>query len=350
MYSVIRQFHPHKDKDGRQKIQIKITYKRVRVYLTTDFRAVPGSENPKIEAAVRRRMNEAEDRLIDAIRIGLTPDGFRRLFKSERSSNVVKYFDKMIISLEGNLSHATLKQYKVIVGKIDPSVSFSEISVKWMEAFEKDLHGLDINTINTNMKRLKAVLSRAAKDGQLSRDQFEDYSPPAYKQKLPEYLTEKEINAFTKIVRSVNAKSKKIAGWYFLLSCYTGWRISDVKRFSKEMIHGDSLVLRAKKNGQIVSMPVIPRLKEVLKFVSQNPFNISEQHARIFVKEIAKDAGITKKVKFHSARHSNAMLLMSNGFTIDEVAEMLGDSALITKVYARVHNESLHKKIRERLG
>lgn len=153
----------------------------------------------------------------------------------------------------------------------------------------------------------------------------------------------------TKTVKVQTVKGKRIAGYYFLLSCYTGWRISDVKRFDSKMIHGKSLVLRAKKNGQIVSMPIIPRLKEVLNFVTKNPFDISEQRVRDHVKDLCEKAGI-KKVNFHASRHSFGMLLMANGFTIDEAAVLLGDSKIIAEVYARVHNASLDKKIRERLG
>lgn len=349
MFSVIRILHHYKDLQGRQRIQIKITYNRARVYLKTDFRIIAGTEHKKIDAIVRKQMASAEDKMLDAIRDGLTTAKFKKLFTEDKET-VFQYFEQLIKSLAGKLSIGTLKQYKVIQGKIDPDLTFSDIDVKWMEAFERKLSGLDINTINTNMKRLKAMLSRAAKDGKLLPGSIDNYSPPGYVQKLPEYLSEKEISDLTKVVRIQTVKGKQVAGWYFLLSCYTGWRISDVKRFDKKMIHGKSLVLRAKKNGQVVSMPIIERLQEVLNFVKENPFDISEQRARDHVKDLCSNAGITKPVKFHSSRHSFAMLLSKNGFTRDEAAELLGDSELITKIYFRVHNPSLDKKIRERLG
>lgn len=267
-----------------------------------------------------------------------------------RKNYLKDYFDTLQESHKGKLSPATLKQYKVVAAKIDPEATFSDVSVKWLEAFERSIAGLDTNTINSNMKRLRAMLSKAVKDGHLLRDQLEGYSVPPYDQKLPEYLTEKEIKDLTKIVKKEKIRGRRLAGYYFLLSCYTGWRISDAKRFDVKMIHGNSLVLRAKKNGQIVSVPIIPRLRQVLNFVIKNPFDISEQRVRDYVKELCLQAGIVKPVKFHTGRHSFAMLLMSNGFTIDEAAELLGDSVLIAKIYARIHNESLDRKFRERLG
>lgn len=349
-YSISKIFHPHKDKEGKQKIQIRIIYNRARVYLKTHFKATPGIENQKINAAVQKQIAQAEDTLLDAIRDGLTTAEFKTLFKIQRAKSIplVDYIQILTVRFKGKLSEGTLKHYTSLGNKVG-LITLSEINVAWLEKFEQGLV-MEPNSKNSNMKRLKSILFKAAAEGFIKEEQFKRYKVPAYKQKLVDYLTEKEVAAFTKIVKAVNIHSKKVAGYYFLLSCYTGWRISDVKRFEPSLIEEESIKIRAKKNGQIVSMPIITRLKEVLKFVVKNPLNISEQAVREYVKEIAKDAGIKKHVKYHISRHSFAMMLMANGFTIDEVAEKMGDSILIAKVYARVHNESLDKKIRERLG
>lgn len=350
MYSVTQILHPHKDRQGRQRVQIRIIYNRARVYLKTEFKV--SGENPKINSIVRKRMAEAEDRLLDAIKEGLTTEGFKRLFKEEKAKSVClsDYFTKLIEDLQGKLSPGTLRQYRVMKEKIGTSVTFADVSVKWLQDFEKGLKGLDGNTVNSNMKRIRAMLSKAEADGYITKDKFSGYKVPPYKQKLVDFLTEKEIAALDKVVRAVNVKSKRIAGYYFLLSCYTGWRIGDVKKFNLNMIRGNRLVLRASKNNNVVSIPVHSRLKEVLKFTNKNSFDLSEEKARLYVKELCGLAGIHRNVKFNHARHSFAMLLMANGFTIDEVAELIGDSPLIAKVYAKIHNESLDKKIRERLG
>lgn len=346
-YSITQIIHPRKDKNGQQKIQIRVIYNRTRVYLTTDFKT--GSDNPKINASVRKQITDAEDLLLDAIRGGsISAAEFKTLYKKEKAKSIylIDYIQTLTERLK--LSKGTLSHYTSLGNKVG-LVKLSEINIPWLEKFEKSLT-LDGNTINANMKRFKSILFKAAAEGFIKEESFKRYRVPAYKQKLVDYLTEKEVKAVTKIVKAVNVHAKKVAGYYFLLSCFTGWRISDVKRFNSSMIHGNNIVIRAKKNGQIVSFPIIPRLKEVLKFVTKNPFDISEQAAREFIREIARDAGITKKLKFHSSRHTFGMILMSNGFTMDEIAEKLGDSVLISKVYARVHNESLDKKIRERLG
>lgn len=348
-YTISTILHPHVDKHGKQKIQIRIIYNRVRVYVKTDFRVVAGSENPKVNAIVRRQLVELEDKMLDALRDGLTADRFKKLFK-EMPERSVFLFDYILTICERKGRRMYTRQLRSLANKVG-MIKLSEINLNWLRTFESDQGHLDGNTVSSIMKRMKAVLYRAQEDGLVKEEQFVTYKVPPYKHKLVEYLTEKEIEQFAKKTRATDIHGKQLAGYYFLLSCYTGWRISDVRRFDPEqMVKEDKLVLRAKKNNEVVSIPIHSRLKEVLSFVTKHPFAISEQRARDYVKDIVANAGINKHVRFHTGRHSFAMLLMANGFTIDEVAELIGDTPLITKIYARVHNESLDKKIRERLG
>jgi integrase len=147
-----------------------------------------------------------------------------------------------------------------------------------------------------------------------------------------------------------------MVGYYFLLSCLAGYRIGDLMRFDYNKsvhangMHGNNLVLRAKKNGEVVSIDIYFKLEMVLEQIKDHKLQISETHFRKYLKGIISLCGIKKDVTPHSGRHSFAMMLMNKGFTIDEVAELLGDSELIAKVYARITNEQLNKKVKERLN
>lgn len=350
-YSITPVIHPHKDKQGKCKVQIRVTYKRARVYLQTQVKVFPGTPSDKIESFLRRKMSDAEDKMLTALREPLSVAQFKKLFKEEkaRSVKVVAYFEKVLDSLEGKLAPGTIRQRRVTIRKLDPETTFENLS---LADFEKSMRTdrLDGNTISTNFTRLKTMLRIAASEGLIKKESFESYKSPPYVQKLVDYLTEKEIADLSEVVFSVKQKSKRLAGFYFLLSCYTGWRISDAKIFNPGIVKGDRLTIRTAKNKRIVSIPIHSRLKDVIKFCNKNPFDLSEEKARIYVKELCRLAGITWNVQWRSARHSWAMLLMANGFTIDEVAALIGDTVLVTRVYARIHNESLDKKIRERLG
>jgi len=52
---------------------------------------------------------------------------------------------------------------------------------------------------------------------------------------------------------------------------------------------------------------------------------------------IAKLAGITQNVSFHTARHTNATLLIYNGINITTVQKLLGHKSVrTTQIYANI--------------
>lgn len=377
-YSITPLLHFHKDKQGLHKIVIQVIYRRSKVYIGTDYRVkdnqfentqvVNHPNSTKINANVRKQVADIESKILDALRDDATIKNIKEVFKqTERKVTSISLYDYILELSDrytGKLSHGTIRHYNSLAAKIlswFPEIKLDQVSVKWLETFEAKLREpkkkngteliMDSNTVNSNMKRLKSILNKASLEGLIKEEQFKRYKVPLYRQKLVEYLTEDELNKLTKLIKVIDKPGHRIAGWYFLLSCYTGWRISDVKRFDYDkMVSGDKVILRAKKNAQIVSIPVHSRLIPVLRFTKQHSFDLSEQKARMYIKELCSLAGIKKDISFHTGRHSFGMLLMANGFTIDEAAELLGDSSIVAKVYARVHNESLDKKIREKLG
>lgn len=269
--------------------------------------------------------------------------------------SVVSFFDEYIVLMKGKLSSGRLKRYEVVKRRViafDKDVSFSEINLLWLQKFEAHIRpGLAANTINSNMKVVIAILNRASELGKVDKKQFELYRPPSYVDNIPVYLTEGQINAFYKVVASSGNNQIQKAGYYFLLSCYAGYRIGDLMSFKySDRIIDRSIVLRAKKNGNIVSIPIFPKLGEILEYCKDHPLSMSEKDMRERVKEIAKMAGIKADVKVRSARHSFAMLMLDKGLNIDEVAELLGDSKDVAKRYARITNKHLHKRVMEVMG
>ena len=67
-----------------------------------------------------------------------------------------------------------------------------------LKNFEAWLWGkkLDQNTIQSNMTTVLSILNKAEKMNLIERKQYKQYSKPKYIQKIPEYLTEKEIEMF----------------------------------------------------------------------------------------------------------------------------------------------------------
>ena len=273
--------------------------------------------------------------------------------KTSSKNTIFDFIEDLKQLRAGKMSVGTLRHYTVIQGKIEdfsPRASFASVSFDWLQRLEKyirDRVGSN-NTVSTNMGKVIAILNAARKAGLIDAAQFEEYSRPAYKEDIPVYLQEHEIEAFYNVVKAVAPGQTKRSGYYFLLSCYTGYRISDLSSFVyDDRVKGDTIVLRAKKNGVIVSIPIYPRLGEILSFCKDNRLDVYEQDMREQVKDLAKLAGIKAQVKVHSARHSFAMLMLEKGLTIDEIAELLGDSKDIARRYARISNKQFHRRVLE---
>lgn len=300
---------------------------------------------------LNRQLDEIKLSIENRLALSKGPVSLDVLMGRTASSDLIfDFIDDFKDKMQGKMAVGRLRHYTVIQKKIaafDRNVSFQSISLDWIQRFEKHIRkSLSSNTIHSNMTIFKAILNRAEELGKLDRKQYDKYVPPPYIEDLPVYLEESEIKAFYKIIEAAAPGPIKTSGYYFILGCYTGYRISDLMSFNyDERVKGKTIVLRAKKNKNIVSIPVFPMLKEILLFCKNNALNVTEKDMRLHVKSIAKLAGIKSDVKVHSARHSFAMLMLDKGLTIDEVAELLGDSKDVAKRYARITNKHLHKRV-----
>lgn len=288
--------------------------------------------------------------------VKITKQNIKQIINGKGSNiSFSQFVEDLIKERQGKFSSSTLGHYNSISTKINAyyqGVTINEIDIAFLSKFEKHLinNGTSVNTLWSDFKNLRTIINAALKKELIEKTPFKNYKMPPYVQHLPEYLTESEIAKLHNLVLIIEKPAHKYAGMLFLLSCYTGYRLSDAKRFDKTMINEGKVSLRAKKNNTIVSMPIHDRLKPIIEYVIANIVELSEQKIRDYVKELCKLVGINKHVKFHTSRHSFAMLLMDKGFTINEIAELIGDTELITKVYARVSNEQLSNKIMEKLN
>lgn len=112
-----------------------------------------------------------------------------------------------------------------------------------------------------------------------------------------------------------------------------------------ERIKDNTIILRAKKNGKIISIPIHNKLAPVLDYIKENKPNMTEVNIRRNIKEICTLIGINRNIKFHTARHTFAMQLRVKGFSIDEIAELLGDTVEVARVYAQMYSPALNNAI-----
>ncbi len=136
----------------------------------------------------------------------------------------------------------------------------------------------------------------------------------------------------------------------FLFSCFTGLRLSDIRALQWQQIKGDTIEFRQKKTKgyeylhlsemarQILTDRPNPK---VLNMQNTNIFNIrSETQLGKVLKLWCKDAGIDKRVSFHTARHTFATLALTQGVDLYTVSKLLGHKTIqATQIYAKIVDE-----------
>lgn len=171
--------------------------------------------------------------------------------------------------------------------------------------------------------------------------------------KVPEstrsYLTKDELRALVN-TPSESERTRQV----FLFMCYCGLRISDVKQLRWEDIERDGDEWRMRKVTQKTQKAAyLPLNKSARQYMPEKGdsefvfFNLPEEPSmNRALKTWAKNAGITKKVTLHTARHTYATLLLTEGADLYTTSELLNHSNInVTKIYAKIVDEKKRKAV-----
>lgn len=139
-----------------------------------------------------------------------------------------------------------------------------------------------------------------------------------------------------------------------LFSALTGLRFSDIEKLTwKEIQESDRdsyfVRFRQKKTGDYETLPLSVSALEQLgprRSEDEKVFENLRYYQTKFLADWVKDAGINRKITFHSFRHTFATLQLSLGTDIYTVSKLLGHKNLqTTQVYARVIDEQKEKAV-----
>lgn len=82
----------------------------------------------------------------------------------------------------------------------------------------------------------------------------------------------------------------------FLLGCYSGLRISDLRRLNPLNTRDGFITLKTQKNNKEVQIPIIKAAARILEKYGYHAPKISEQALNECIKKVCKKAGITQKI------------------------------------------------------
>ena len=132
-----------------------------------------------------------------------------------------------------------------------------------------------------------------------------------------------------------------------LFSCMTGLRISDILQLSWEHIQmgqdgGYLIRMRTEKTEEETNLPISDETLALCGERSEGLIfkGLKRHMVNHPLKEWIKSAGITRRITFHSMRHSFATLLAANGVDILTISKMLTHKSVKnTQIYAKVVDE-----------
>lgn len=227
------------------------------------------------------------------------------------------------------------------------NIMFRNVSPLWCRGFIDYLRGVGVtdNTIYTYIKVLKATTREAVEKGIITHDPMQGIKV-AHNAKERQFLTVEELRR----VASLSCKGNmEITRRAFLFSALTGMRLSDIRQLTRANVvtdNGTRVVFDHKKTGKRQVLDITEQAM-ALAGTGQRLFPlVTEPTVCLHMVEIAKLAGIEKKITFHCGRHTFATMMLSLGTDIYTVSKLLGHSSVsTTQIYAKVLDETKRKAV-----
>lgn len=249
---------------------------------------------------------------------------------------------------------STLVHLKKVVPR---NLLFEEIDDKFVkkvknyidnEAKTKSDLPLSLNSKYAYFNKFKACLRSAFDEGYLSINYASKVKSFDQAESQREYLTHEELQRLAETSCKYEVLKKA-----FIFSCLTGLRWSDINTMIWAEVRDEGDIsrvnFRQEKTDGVEYLYISKQAREILgerKLGSDRVFK-GLKYGVSFNNEIVRwcnRAEIYKHITFHSARHTNAVLLLENGADIYTVSKRLGHREIrTTAIYAKI----VDKKMKE---
>jgi integrase len=276
--------------------------------------------------------------------------------REKGEQNFVDYFKKLADKRKASNHDNWISAYNYLEAFTKGTLKFADLNETFCNDFKEYLLNtksrksrevtLSYNSAASYFNKLKATLKQAYKDGYLQHDLNGKVEPIKAAETRRNFLTLEEVNRLVK-ADCKNPLMKRAA----LFSILTGLRISDIQKLQWSEVH------HSKESGYYIQFRQEKTEGEELLPISEQAYSLLGERGKpadkVFVglkysayenkclHHWISDAGITKKITFHSFRHTFACLQLANGTDIYTVSKMLGHRELkTTQIYAKVIDQT----------
>ncbi len=278
---------------------------------------------------------------------------------------------KQYLQLEKSLSDNTVQAYMQDIEKLTQYLLFinsekspQQIDLNDLEKFVKWISemGMTPSSQSRIISGLKNFYKYCLQEQIVTKDPTALLEAPKLRRSLPDILSFDEIE---KIISAIDLSTpegvRNKAAIETLYSC--GLRVTELVNLKLSCLYLDVGFIRVigkgdkerlvpvgssaikhialYKNNTRVHIPVKPGFEDIL-FLNRRGRKLSRVMIFLIIKELAKQAGITKNISPHTFRHSFATHLVEGGADLRAVQEMLGhESITTTEIYTHLDREYL---------
>ena len=275
------------------------------------------------------------------------------LTTQENNSSFISFFRQEVMN--SSLKDSTKRNHLstlMLLQEFKKNITFSDLTFELISSFEYflQLKGYHTNTIAKHMKHLKRHVNIAINKEYI---EIQKYAFRKYKIKTIEnkhtHLVPEELERLENLILSGRYVKLQKSLDAFLFCCYAGMRYSDFINLSSENfvdINQETwLIYKSVKTGTEVRLPlyllfsgkgiaILNKYRDNLEDFFHLRDNSNVNKDLIIITRLA---GLSKRISFHSSRHTNATLLIYNGINITTVQKLLGHKSVkTTQVYTNV--------------
>jgi site-specific recombinase XerD len=275
------------------------------------------------------------------------------LTTQENNSSFISFFRQEVMN--SSLKDSTKRNHLstlMLLQEFKKNITFSDLTFELISSFEYflQLKGYHTNTIAKHMKHLKRHVNIAINKEyiEIQKYAFRKYKIKTIENKHP-HLVPEELERLENLILSGRYVKLQKSLDAFLFCCYAGMRYSDFINLSSENfvdINQETwLIYKSVKTGTEVRLPlyllfsgkgiaILNKYRDNLEDFFHLRDNSNVNKDLIIITRLA---GLSKRISFHTARHTNATLLIYNGINITTVQKLLGHKSVkTTQVYTNV--------------
>ena len=256
-----------------------------------------------------------------------------------------------------------LRKFKDFMFSIDIR-SVQDITKTKLNAYLLSLErkNYSVATISRNITSLKSYFHYLEKEHLIYKNPAEELILPKMEKKLPEVLSEEEVDMLLSMPDAESLKGMRDAAILELLYA-TGIKVSELVLLNVEDVNlklnfvrcGEEEKERVIPFGSMARTALLNYLHKAREIMADNEDNtrlflncrggsLSRQGVWKMLKEYAHKAGIEKEITPHTLRHTFAAHLIENGADFKSVQEMLGHSDIsTTQMYAGFQKNRLRE-------